>query len=176
MATTIDNIEARKRKHKLLVATELSNITVKRNTLESSSSTADAHGDTKDSIGTELALVGSTIEFNHELIDLSLLGNIHTDELRSNDGVDILNSLENTLTHVNGLITITKLTSLIDTSGSTRGDTRAEKTLLSLKINLNGGVTARIVDLTSVDSKNLRHDRKRWNFLKKVRLSAQKKY
>jgi len=158
VATTVDNVEARKRKHELLVARELSNIAVEGKTLEGGGGTADAHGDTEDGVGTELALVGGTVDINHHLIDLSLLGDIHADELGGEDGVDVVNSLENTLAHVDGLIAITKLTSLIDTSGGTRGDTRAEEALLSLQVNLNSGVAAGIVDLTSVNRKNLRHD------------------
>jgi len=125
--------------------------------LEGSCSTADAHGDTKDGVGAKLALVGGAVDLHHELIDLGLLGDIHADQLGSEDGVDVLNSLQNTLAHVDGLVTITKLASLIDTSGGTRGNTRAEEALLGLQVNLNSGVAARIVDLTSVDRKDLRH-------------------
>lgn len=56
-----------------------------------------------------------------------------------------------TFSNVIGLDLITEFKSLVDTGGGARGDGSAEDTLGSGDFNLDGGVAARVKDLTSVD-------------------------
>ena len=98
MRTAIDNIESRARKHiGGLDTSELSQVLVHRNTLLSSTSLDDSDGDTEDSVSAVLALVGGTVKFDQEIIDLLLLGNLEAglDQLRTEDGVDVCNGLAN---------------------------------------------------------------------------------
>lgn len=55
----------------------------------------NSHRDTEDGVGSELALVGGTIEVDEELIDLLLLGDIEfgLDELGGDNVVDVGDSL-----------------------------------------------------------------------------------
>lgn len=60
----------------------------------------DSHRDTEDGVGTELALVGGTIEVDEELIDLLLVGDVELglDELGGDNVVDVGDGLGDTCT------------------------------------------------------------------------------
>lgn len=64
---------------------------VQRNTLLSGSGLGDSNGDTENGVSTELAFVGSPVEFDEEIIDLFLGGNCNAgfDKLGRDDVVDI---------------------------------------------------------------------------------------
>jgi len=99
MRTTVDNVESRNGKNERLLGTrEISKVNVERDTLITSSSLGNSKRDTKDGISTELTLVGSTIELDEEVINSLLFGNgdLGINELRTNDIVNIGNSLEDT--------------------------------------------------------------------------------
>jgi hypothetical protein len=68
------------------------------NHLFSGSSLGNSHGDTEDSVGTELALVGSAIELDQEVIDGLLVGDVEVllDKSRGDNVIDVGNSLVNT--------------------------------------------------------------------------------
>jgi len=55
----------------------------------------DSHGDTEDGVGSELALVGGTVELDEEVINLLLGGDgeLGVDQGRGNDLVDVLDGL-----------------------------------------------------------------------------------
>lgn len=73
-------------------------MSVEGNTLLSGGSLGNGQRDTEDGVGTELALVGGTIELVQELVDLGLLLNIEVllDEGGANDVVDVLDGIEDT--------------------------------------------------------------------------------
>jgi hypothetical protein len=83
--------------------------------LLSGSSLRNSQRDTEDGIGTELALVWSSIKLDQKLVDLWLILDIDVllDESGTDDLVDIGNSLENTLSSPLGLITITEFDCLV---------------------------------------------------------------
>jgi hypothetical protein len=78
-------------------------------------SLGNSQADTKNSIGTKLALVGGTIKAVQELVDLGLVLDIKVllDQSRANDGVDVLNGLGDTLATPLSLVTISKLNGLV---------------------------------------------------------------
>lgn len=88
---------------------------VERDTLLSSTSLGDSQGDTENGVGSELGLVGGSIEVDEELVDLGLVLDIKVllDQSRGNDGVDVLNSLGDTLASPLGLVTIAELAGLV---------------------------------------------------------------
>jgi len=90
-------------------------VSVQRDTLLSSTSLGNSQGNTEDGIGTELGLVGSTVKSVEELVDLGLVLDIDTllDQSGTNGGVDVLDSLENTLAKPLGLVSVTELASLV---------------------------------------------------------------
>lgn len=76
---------------------------------------SNSQGDTQDGVGTKLALVGSAIKAVQELVNLGLVLDIKVllDQSGANDGVDVLNSLGDTLATPLGLVAIAKLNSLV---------------------------------------------------------------
>ena len=99
----------------LLGSGKVRDVGVQRNALLSSTSLGNSQGNTEDGVGTELGLVGSTIELVEESINSGLVLDINVllDQSRSNDSVDVLNSLGNTLTTPLGLVAISELASLV---------------------------------------------------------------
>ena len=83
--------------------------------LLSGGSLCDSQTDTKDGVGTELALIWSTIEAVQEIIDLGLVLDINVllDQCWANDIVDVGNSLGDTLSCPLGLVTVAELDSLV---------------------------------------------------------------
>lgn len=61
-------------------------------------------------------LIFSLVQFHHRSIDLGLLSGIHAQNGRLNLVVDIRNSFQNPFTHVNVLVTISKLNGLVTAS------------------------------------------------------------
>ena len=80
------------------------------------SSLSYSEGYPEDSVCTELALGLGTIEGDHLQVDLTLVEHAHTIELRSDHVVDVLYSLEDTLTEVASLVSVTELKSFVFTS------------------------------------------------------------
>jgi hypothetical protein len=70
-------------------------------------------------IHTELALIRGAIEIDHLLVNRGLLSRVHALERRSNDSLNILHGGKNTLAKITLLVIITKLASLVNSSGST---------------------------------------------------------
>lgn len=114
----------------LLGAGKVGDVSVEGDTLLSSGSLGDGHGDTEDGVGTELGLVGGTVKLVHELVDGALVLDVEVllDESGSNDIVDVGDGLEDTLAAPLGLVTITELAGLVGTGGGTGGDDGAVET------------------------------------------------
>lgn len=74
MRATIENVHERHRQDEwLLGAGQIGNVGIERNTFFGSTSFGNGQADTKDSIGTEVALVGGVVELVEELVDLGLV-------------------------------------------------------------------------------------------------------
>merc|ERR1719293_399134 len=63
------------------------------------SSLAHSHADTEDGVGSQLVLVVSAVQAQHELVDLLLLDGVHAlgDDLRGDHVVDVVHSLLDSL-------------------------------------------------------------------------------
>lgn len=88
---------------------------VQGDALLSGTGLGDSQTDTKDGVGAKLGLVGSSIELDEECIDGALVLDVQAglDQLGADDGVDILDSLQDTLAKPLGLVTVTELASLV---------------------------------------------------------------
>ena len=158
----------------LLGAGKVRNVGIEGNALLSSTGLGDSQADAEDGIGTELGLVGGSVEVNQELVDLGLVLDINVllDQSGANDLVDVLDGLEDALAVPLGLVTVTELASLVlacwyavsdgriaqaesmlgkRTGGGSRGNNGAVQTGVGDDIDLDSGVATRVVDVTSVD-------------------------
>ena len=116
-------------------------------------------GNAEDGVGTEIALVGSGIQFNHTGINGSLVGNFHSHNLFSDILVDMVHSLQNTFAEEYGFITVAEFHRFVNTSGSAGGDSSAAHcTSLGININFDSRIASRIEDLTTKNSNNLTHN------------------
>ena len=111
----------------------------------------------KNGIGSNIVLVGSSIGLEHGLINGALVGRIHAHDGILQNGVDIFDSLGNSLAHVSST-TVSKLTGFVDSSGSTRGDTGRECTSRSRNVDFDGRVSTRVNDFTAANTGNGRHE------------------
>ena len=95
--SSIDDVEARERQRKwFLDVRQTRDMLVERDVLLGSRSIRTCNGNAKYGVGTELGLVGRTIEFEKELVDLLLLRDLESrlDECRGNRVVDVLDCLQ----------------------------------------------------------------------------------
>jgi hypothetical protein len=127
----------------LLSASQVGDVSVERDTLLSSSGLSDGHGDTENSVGTELSLVLGSIELVEESIDSGLVldVNVLLDQSGGDLVVDVGNGLGDTLAAPLALVTIAELASLVGAGGGTGGDNGAVKASLGDDIDLDGRVT-----------------------------------
>lgn len=119
VGATVDDVESRAREDEVTSgAGKVGKVLVERNTLYLASRSASkhevetageacllggsslghGHRDTENGVGTELALVGSTIKLDQEVINGLLVGDVEVllDESGGNDIVDVGNSLVDT--------------------------------------------------------------------------------
>lgn len=149
VGTTVQDVHERNGKNvRLLGAGKVRDVSVERDTLLSGGSLGDGHGDTEDGVGTKLGLVLGTVELVEEAVNSRLVLDVEVllDQSRGNDGVDVVNSLGDTLSAPLGLVAISgillspaiafycgwegspKLAGLVRAGGGTGGDDGAVKT------------------------------------------------
>ena len=152
MAASIDDVEAGDRHEDVLDPSEVSDVSVERDTLVGSPGLADGHGHAEDGVGAQLGLVLCPVQGQHQAIDLLLLNWIHAlgDNLWSDQVVDIVDSLHDTLA-VPGVGLVPELESLIDAGAGAGGHGGTEDASLSGQVNLHSGVTSGVIDLAGVD-------------------------
>ena len=99
MRSTVDDVEAGRGEDEGGLDTgEVSEVLVEGDTLLGSSGLRDSDGDTEDGVRAELALVGSTVEADEEVVDFLLLGDLEAclDDFGGDDVVDVGDGLRDT--------------------------------------------------------------------------------
>jgi hypothetical protein len=102
MGATVDDVEGGNGQDKRLLGTgQIGKVDKERNVLFTGTSLGNGDGDTKDGIGTKLALVGGTIKLQHKVVNGLLVNNVEArvDKSGTNDLDNILNSLEDTYSY-----------------------------------------------------------------------------
>ena len=99
----------------LLGASEVRDVGVEWDVLLSGTGLSDGKGDTEDGVGTKLGLVWGSIELDEEVINGLLVLDVNAllDESWADNLVDVLDSLEDTLSSPLGLVSVTELASLV---------------------------------------------------------------
>mmetsp|Transcript_79159 Transcript_79159/g.173575 ORF Transcript_79159/g.173575 Transcript_79159/m.173575 type:complete len:466 (-) Transcript_79159:120-1517(-) len=159
VGAAVDHVEARHRQGQLAsVAGQLGEVLVERHTLRFGGGLSSSHGDTQDSVGSELALVGGAIQSTHLVVQGLLLKDVEALQLRVEDSVHRLDGLGDALAEVPALVAISQLASLVDTRGSTRRhSSTGNDATLRLKIDLDGRVASAVQDLTCLELLDLSH-------------------
>ena len=116
-------------------------------------------GHAEDGVGAELALVRGAVELDHRVVESTLIGGIHADDLRSDDFVHGLDGVEHALALVTGLVAIATLPSLCGTGGGAgRNQAAALCAVFGLEIDLDGRVATGIKDFARVYAFNCCHN------------------
>ena len=98
-------------RHSIRVAT--ADVAIERQTKCVSSSLGSSQRNTEDSVSTELALGWSAVESQHLVVECTLIENTVALKCRSDDVVNVLNSLQCTLAQVAVLVTVAEFESLV---------------------------------------------------------------
>ena len=115
-------------------------------------SLGDGQRDAQDSVGTEVALVGSAVELAHEPVDVDLVGGVEVDDLGGDDLVDVLDGLGDALAKVAALVAVAELNRLELARGRARGHGRAALgATAEVDVDFYGRVAARIERLAGPD-------------------------
>ena len=139
VSTTVDDVHHWNWKSVSVATTD---VAVERQTECVGSGFGSGERNTKDGVGTELALSGSAIESDHLVVEGALIEHTITLECGSDDGVDILNSLQNAFAQVAVLVAIAEFKSLVLTCRSTRWHScTTENTIFQNHIYFNCRVT-----------------------------------
>lgn len=99
VGTTVEHVlEGNRQDIGLLGSGKIGDVGIEGNALLGRTSLGDSQADTEDGIGTQVGLVGRSIQLDEEFIDLALVldVNVLLDDGRSNDLVDVLNGLQDT--------------------------------------------------------------------------------
>ncbi len=153
MSTTVEDIHHRNRQ---LVCVQAAKKTVKRNILGCCGGLGCCQGNSKDSIGTQIGLVLSAIQLQHNTINSVNIRSITAHQSWSNLFVNIGNSLGYALAAKTSLITITKLQSLKLASGCTTWSSCTAYGIISQdNLSLNSWIATGINNLTANNLHNL---------------------
>ena len=147
MGTTVDNIHHWNRKH---MSVRTTNVAVKRNVQGLCRSLGSRKRNTKNGVRTKLTLCWSSVESEHLHINSTLFKNVKTFQSRSDNLVYIINSLEDTLSAVASLISVTKFKSLVfPCACSTRNRGTTEDSILKNHIHFHSRISTRVNNLTA---------------------------
>lgn len=116
-------------------------ITVERHAEQVCRRTRTSKRNTEYRIGPEIAFGRSPVELKHRLIDTYLVGNLHSDNFRSNHIVYIGHGFQHALTQVTPLVSVAQLQRLMFTRGGTaRNRSTAESTAGRRHLDLYRGI------------------------------------
>ena len=160
MGSSIDDIQRWDWHNKLVswLSSELGQIVVEWHVGRSGSGSGGGEGDSQDGVGSKLLLAPSPLVFgsikllHHLVINLNLLRAIHTLESWANNGVDIIDGLEASLSEVSLWVLVSELEGLVDTSGGTGWNGGTENLSVGKNnVSLNSWVTSAINNLSRLD-------------------------
>ena len=121
---------------------QFSNVLVQWDALGSSGSLGSSQRDSQNSVGTELGLVFSAVQVDHQGVQATLVSSVETDQGFTDRTIDVGNGLQNAFAHVTGLVAVTKFQSFAGASGGTGwGAGTADMTAFQDHISFNSWVT-----------------------------------
>ena len=131
-------------------------ITVERHAEQVCRRTRTSKRNTEYRISPEIAFGRSPVELKHRLIDTYLVGNLHSDNFRSNHIVYIGHGFQHALTQVTPLVSVAQLQRLMFTRGGTaRNRSTAESTAGRRHLDLYRGISSGVDYLPCMYTYNL---------------------
>lgn len=117
MRSTIDDVESRHGQDDIAVSGQIGQVFVQGDTLFGGTCLGNSQRHAEDSVGPQFRLVLSSVEFEHELVDLGLLSDLQTclQQFGGDDFVDVVYGFLNSLAVVFGLNIVAEFQSFVDT-------------------------------------------------------------
>ncbi len=155
MRAAVEDVHHRRRQDACIYATQ---IAVERHAKRLGSRTRTGHRNSQNGIRAQPALVFRPVERQHGRIDQSLIASVQPFELRSDDALHVLHSLQHTLAEIVLLVAITQFHRLVLARGGTAWDGRAPASaVLQDHVGFNRRVATAVQDLPCLDGDNLNH-------------------
>ena len=115
------------------------------------------HGGAQDGVGPQPLLVGRAVQFDHHLIDCTLLQRVQTDQRVSDLAIDVFDRLGHSLAEVDRSIAIAQFPRLVSPRAGSAGYGRpTEGSIHQFHLNLDGGLP-RLSSICLADSLNDAH-------------------
>ena len=155
MLAAVENVHHRNRENLCVCAAD---VLVQRHSIVVSCCACASQGNCESRICAELGLELCSVEIDHDLIDFALAGNIETDDLRCNDLVNVVNSLQSSLAAETLLVAVTEFERFTLTGGCAgRNDGTTERAGFCGNLSLDCRVTAGINYFTCINTYDIRH-------------------
>ena len=152
MGATVDDVHHRDRED---IRVGAADVAVQRKTEFEGGRLRDSEGNAEDGVRAELGLGRGAVEFDHGLVDSTLVGGHHADDCRGDDLVDVLHRLENTLAAVAGTA-VAELEGLVLTGGSAgRNGGNADNAGIQGNFNFDGRIATGIENLATENFNDL---------------------
>jgi len=114
--------------------------------------------DAEDGVGAEARLVLRAVELDHLGVDGFLLADEHALQLFVEDGVDVVDGLEDAFAEVLALVAVAQFAGFVHArGGSARYGGAAHGALVGVDVDFHCGVAATVENLTAPDSYNITH-------------------
>ena len=102
-----------------------------------------------------LLLVLGAVQLDHALVQRGLIEGVHAAQLVGQLVVDVVDGLQHPLAEVFRLVAVAKLPGLVDAGAGPAGHGRAaERAVGQFHVDLDGGVSAAVEDLSGTDVYN----------------------
>ena len=108
MFAAVDNVHHRNRQSHWASAAQ---VTIQRQACIFSGRACYGHRNGQSSIGTQVAFVFRTVQFDHDLVDIRLFVGIDTDEGLRDLVVDVVNGFQYAFAQVTGFVAVTQFQS-----------------------------------------------------------------
>ena len=155
VASTVDDVHHRDRQSSRVHATKIS---VERYTKLKRRGASNSNTDPQNRVGSEVALIRGTVRVNQRSVYGDLPRGLDANHSFRQWSLDVTDRSLHAFAEVTGLITIPKLNSLVFACRrARRDDTSPNSTRLQRDLNLYSWVSARIQNLSCMNSIDLRH-------------------
>ncbi len=155
VGATVEDVHHRDREH---VGVRAADVAVEGQVGRLGSGVGHGQRDAEDGVGAQVGLVVGAVELEHRVVDGALLGGLPARDLRADLLDDVVDSLEDALAAVAGLVAVTELDGLEDAGRRARRNSGAAlAAVLKEDLYLDGGVAARVEDLACLDVVDVGH-------------------
>ena len=155
MLAAVENVHHRNREN-LCVCT--ADVLIKRHSIIVRRSTCTGQGYSECSVCAELGLERCSVEIDHDLVDFALACNIKAEDLRSDNLVDVADSLQSSSSKETLLVTVTEFKSFAFTGGcARRNDGTSKRAGLCGNLCFYCRVAAGVDYFTCINTYDIRH-------------------